>query len=36
MGEEKTVKRNYKATLFAMIFKDKKELLALYNAVNGI
>ena len=35
MGEEKTVKRNYKATLFAMIFKDKKELLALYNAVNG-
>lgn len=26
--------RNYKARLFEMIFRDKKELLSLYNAVN--
>lgn len=29
------VNRNYKARIFEMIFSDKKELLALYNAVNG-
>lgn len=29
------VVRNYKDTLFCMIFRDKKELLSLYNAVNG-
>lgn len=28
------VKRNYKARLFEMIFREKKELLELYNAVN--
>lgn len=28
------VVRNYKDTVFRMIFKDKKELLALYNAIN--
>ena len=27
--------RTYKASLFHMIFKEKKELLSLYNAVNG-
>lgn len=27
--------RNYKDTLFRMIFKDPKELLSLYNALNG-
>ncbi len=30
-----SVQRNYKDTVFRMIFKDKKELLALYNAING-
>ena len=29
------VKRNYKDTLFRRIFRDKKHLLSLYNAVNG-
>ena len=33
--EEKSVKRDYKSRMFTMIFKDKKELLSLYNAVNG-
>lgn len=27
--------RNYKDSLFRMIFKEKKELLELYNAING-
>lgn len=31
--EEATVKRDYKSRMFTMIFKDKKELLQLYNAV---
>ena len=31
--EEKSVKRDYKSRMFTMIFKDKKELLQLYNAV---
>lgn len=29
------IKRNYKDTVFRMIFSDKKELLSLYNAING-
>lgn len=29
------VNKNYKDTVFRMIFKEKKELLSLYNAVNG-
>lgn len=29
-----SVQRNYKDTVFRMIFKDKKELLTLYNAIN--
>ena len=29
------VKRSYRASLFEMIFRNKKELLELYNAVNG-
>lgn len=31
--EQKTVRRDYKSTMFTMIFSDKKELLKLYNAV---
>lgn len=30
-----TVNRTYKARIFEMVFSNKKELLALYNAVNG-
>ena len=30
-----TVNREYKATIFQMLFHDKKELLSLYNALNG-
>ena len=30
-----TVNRNYKDTLFRMVFREKKELLSLYNAING-
>lgn len=29
-----SIQRNYKDTVFRMIFNDKKELLALYNAIN--
>lgn len=32
---ETKVKRNYKDTVFRMIFKEKEHLLSLYNAVNG-
>lgn len=32
--ETATVNRKYKDTIFRMVFKDKKELLSLYNAVN--
>jgi len=32
--KQKKVQRNYKARLFEMIYRDKKELLDLYNAVN--
>ncbi|MBQ7564948.1 MAG: hypothetical protein IJT16_13295 [Lachnospiraceae bacterium] len=27
--------REYRSSIFAMLFNDKKELLSLYNAVNG-
>lgn len=30
-----TVNSTYKARIFEMVFSDRKELLALYNAVNG-
>ena len=30
-----SVRRDYKARLFEMIFREKEELLGLYNAVNG-
>ena len=33
--EQLSVNRMYKARLFEMLFSDKKELLGLYNAVNG-
>ena len=32
---ESSVNRNYKDTVFRMLFKDKENLLSLYNAVNG-
>ena len=32
---EVSVNNTYKASMFEMIFSDKKELLSLYNAVNG-
>ena len=31
---EVTVQRNYKDTIFRMLFKDKQNLLSLYNALN--
>ena len=34
MARKVTVNRTYKSRIFEMIFSDKKELLALYNAVN--
>ena len=33
MSETK-VQRNYKDTIFRMLFKDKENLLSLYNALN--
>ena len=33
--KNKNVRRDYKARLFEMIFREKEELLGLYNAVNG-
>lgn len=33
--EHPMVEREYKDRLFRMIFRDKKALLSLYNAVNG-
>ena len=36
METMKTVpNRMYKATVFAMLFEDKKRLLELYNAISG-
>ncbi len=32
---KKHIKRKYKDTIFRMIFKERKELLSLYNAING-
>ncbi len=32
---EISVNRNYKDSLFRMLFKEKEQLLSLYNAVNG-
>ncbi|MBR1853899.1 MAG: transposase, partial [Lachnospiraceae bacterium] len=34
-GSKTAVVREYKDTIFRMLYSDKKELLALYNAVNG-
>ena len=34
MSETK-VQRNYKDSFFRMLFKDKENLLSLYNALNG-
>ena len=33
--KEETANRKYKDTLFRMIFSNKRELLSLYNALNG-
>lgn len=33
--KETYVQRNYKDTLFRMLFKEKENLLSLYNALNG-
>jgi len=35
MNERNAVNRNYKSSIFAMLFSDRKELLGLYNAVSG-
>lgn len=35
MVEELHVVRNQKDTVFRMLFREKKELLELYNALNG-
>lgn len=34
-GKMKEVQRKYKDTVFRMLFREKKALLSLYNAVNG-
>lgn len=33
--ENTKVRRNFKSSLFSMIFEEKSELLNLYNAING-
>lgn len=33
--KETGVRRNYKDTVFRMIFREKENLLSLYNALNG-
>ena len=33
--EQPTVNRNYKDTVFRMLFSDRKNLLSLYNAISG-
>lgn len=35
MEEKRKVVRNHKDTVFRMLYRDKRELLALYNALNG-
>ena len=32
---ENTVNREYKSSIFAMLFRDKTKLLELYNAISG-
>lgn len=34
-GEKGAANRNYKSTIFAMLFGDRKRLLKLYNAISG-
>ena len=34
-GNTATVNRKYKDTVFRMLFSDRKNLLSLYNAING-
>lgn len=34
-NKELTVNRTFKSRIFAMLYRDKKELLDLYNAVTG-
>ena len=34
-NKELMINRNYKDTVFRMLFRDKKSLLSLYNALNG-
>lgn len=29
------INREYRSSVFAMLFNDRKELLTLYNAING-
>ncbi|MCM1121879.1 MAG: hypothetical protein NC416_04790 [Eubacterium sp.] len=33
--KETNAQRNYKDTVFRMLFKEKENLLSLYNALNG-
>ena len=35
MSEAASTNRNYKDSLFRMIFREKEKLLNLYNAING-
>ena len=35
MSSNVRVKRTYKDSLFRMIFREKEELLSLYNVING-
>lgn len=34
-AENLTANRNYKSTVFAMLFGDRERLLGLYNAISG-
>ena len=35
LAKRNSLRRNYKDSLFRMVFREKKELLVLYNAING-
>ena len=35
MMNEQKVNREHKSTVFQLLFSDRKELLSLYNALNG-
>ncbi len=35
LKEDAKVQRNYKDTMFRMLFRNKANLLSLYNALNG-